>query len=105
MLGHLVPNSNLLHIMTNLKTILTLTLGASTLLQIACKNAQTNTVNSVKPVIVTDAVRYDSDDPAIWINKNDPSKSLIIATDKDADGALFVYDLQGKTVKEKVVSN
>ena len=105
MLGHLVPNSNLLHIMTNLKTILTLTLGASTLLQMACENAQTNNIESVKPVIVTDAVRYDSDDPAIWINKNDPSKSLIIATDKDADGALFVYDLQGKTVKEKVVSN
>lgn len=87
--------------MTNLKTILTLTLGASTLLQMACKNAQTNNVESIKPAIVTDAVRYDSDDPAIWINKSDPSKSLIIATDKDADGALFVYDLQGKTVKKK----
>jgi len=102
---HMVPNSNLFHVMTNYKIILTIAAGAVTLLQSACKNPQQNATNSVKPVIVTDAVRYDSDDPAIWINKTDPSKSLIIATDKDADGALYVYDLEGKTVKEKVVSN
>lgn len=91
--------------MTNYKIILSIGAGAVALLQSACKNPQQNASNPVKPVIVTDAVRYDSDDPAIWINKTDPSKSLIIATDKDADGALFVYDLAGKTVKEKVVSN
>jgi 3-phytase len=101
----MVPNSNLFHVMTNYKTILSIGAGAVALFQSACKNPQQNATNPVKPVIVTDAVRYDSDDPAIWINKTDPSKSLIIATDKDADGALFVYDLEGKTVKEKVVSN
>lgn len=91
--------------MTNYKIILLIGAGAVALLQSACKNPQQNATNSIKPFIVTDAVRYDSDDPAIWINKTDPSKSLIIATDKDADGALFVYDLEGKTVQEKVVSN
>ncbi|WP_312340565.1 phytase [Sphingobacterium sp.] len=91
--------------MTNYKTILSIAAGSVALLQSACKTPQQNSINPVKPVIVTDAVRYDSDDPAIWINKTDPSKSLIIATDKDADGALYVYDLEGKTVKEKVVSN
>jgi len=93
--------------MTTLKTTLFFCLAASTLVQVACNNPQpgTSTTDTIKPAIVTEAVRYDSDDPAVWINKTDPGKSLVIATDKDADGALFVYDLQGKIVKDKVVSN
>src|SRR5690606_17536514 len=93
--------------MTTLKTTLFFCLAASTFLPVACNNPQSGTsaTETVKPAIVTDAVRYDSDDPAIWINKTDPRESLVIATDKDADGALFVYDLQGKIVKDKVVSN
>jgi 3-phytase len=59
--------------------------------------------NAIKPVIITESVKYDTDDPAIWVNKADPSKSLIIGTDKDADGALYVFDLQGKIVQDKVV--
>jgi len=50
----------------------------------------------VQPVIVTETVQYDSDDPAIWVNPGDPSKSLIVGTDKSEDGALYVFDLQGK---------
>lgn len=42
---------------------------------------------ALKPVIVTDTVRFDTDDPAIWVNPTDGSKSLIVGTDKDADGA------------------
>lgn len=53
----------------------------------------------IKPVIVTDTVRHDTDDPAIWINPRDPSKSLIIGTDKDQDGGLYVFDLKGKIVR------
>ncbi|HEU4471495.1 MAG TPA: phytase [Flavisolibacter sp.] len=59
----------------------------------------------IKPVIVTEPVRYDSDDPAIWINVKDPSQSLVLGTDKEEDGALYVFDLQGKVVKDKVVRN
>lgn len=93
--------------MITLKTTLSITLVVSAMLQVACNNPQTHAVatDAIKPIFVTDAVRYDSDDPAIWINKSDPSKSLVIATDKDADGALFVYDLEGKVVKDKVVPN
>jgi 3-phytase len=54
-------------------------------------------------LVVTEPVRYDTDDPAIWINAIDPDGSLIIGTDKDADGALYVFDLHGKIVQEKVV--
>ncbi|WP_420839730.1 phytase [Aquiflexum gelatinilyticum] len=57
----------------------------------------------VKPLFVTDSVIYDTDDPAIWINSEDPSKSLIIGTDKDADGALFVFDLEGKKIDSLTV--
>ncbi|HVI44903.1 MAG TPA: phytase [Chitinophaga sp.] len=56
--------------------------------------------NAVKPVVVTAQTQYDSDDPAIWINKTDSSKSLIVGTDKNTDGALYVYDLDGKIVKK-----
>ncbi|QQD15528.1 phytase [Sphingobacterium sp. UDSM-2020] len=93
--------------MITLKTTRSISLIVSAIIQVACNNPQTNAVatDTIKPIFVTDAVRYDSDDPAIWINKADPSKSLVIATDKDADGALFVYDLAGKIVKDKVVPN
>lgn len=54
--------------------------------------------NALKPRVVTEATRHDTDDPALWINPKDPTKSLIVGTDKDTDGALYVFDLDGKTV-------
>lgn len=59
---------------------------------------------AIKPVIVTEPVVYDTDDPAIWINPTDPSKSMLIGTDKDAQGGLYAYDLTGKILKDKTVS-
>jgi 3-phytase len=50
----------------------------------------------LKPVVVTDTSIHDTDDPAIWVNPKDPSKSLILGTDKDEDGAVYVYNLDGK---------
>lgn len=61
--------------------------------------------NAIKPIIVTEPVKMDSDDPAIWINADDPSKSLIIGTDKDVDGALYVFNLEGKIIPEKTIRN
>lgn len=60
-------------------------------------------VAQVNPVLSTQPVAHDTDDPAIWINYADPSKSLIIGTDKDVDGALYVYDLEGNILEDKVV--
>lgn len=57
----------------------------------------------LQPKVISEAVRYDSDDPAIWINHGDPSKSLILGTDKDSDGALFVFGLDGKIRPELTV--
>lgn len=38
-----------------------------------------------------------ADDPAIWVNKNRPQKSLVIGTNKQQ--GLFVYDLKGNEVQ------
>ncbi|KAA6438252.1 phytase [Dyadobacter flavalbus] len=59
----------------------------------------------VQPVVITDSVVHDTDDPAIWLNQANPSGSLIIGTDKDQDGALYVYDMKGKVLNDKVVRN
>jgi len=37
------------------------------------------------------------------VNPSDPSKSLILGTDKDLDGALYVFDLEGKIQEDKTV--
>lgn len=57
----------------------------------------------IAPAVITDTTLHDTDDPAIWINRDDLSKSLIIGTDKDEDGALYVFDLNGKEVPGKSI--
>lgn len=64
------------------------------------QTTDTASVMMLKPVVTTDTVNHDTDDPAIWINPSDPAKSLIVGTDKDSDGALFVFNLEGKIVNK-----
>jgi 3-phytase len=45
----------------------------------------------------------DADDPAIWINRDDPKRSLVIGTAKDA--GLLVYDLRGRLVQALLPPN
>lgn len=52
-----------------------------------------------KPRAVTEPARWDTDDPAFWIDERDPAKSLVVGTDKHRDGALVVYALDGRIVK------
>jgi 3-phytase len=56
----------------------------------------------LSPIVITEPTAVDSDDPAIWINPEDPAKSLILGTDKG--GEIYVFDLDGKIVPEKVVT-
>ncbi|MGN6492474.1 MAG: phytase [Agriterribacter sp.] len=74
----------------------------------SCSNSQHTTQNSVgdttaiKPVVVTEKVLDDSDDPAIWIDTANLHNSLIIGTDKNNDnGGLYVFGLNGKINREK----
>lgn len=54
--------------------------------------------NALKPLQITEQTPHDTDDPAIWIHPTDASKSLIVGTDKEIGGGLYLYDLKGKIV-------
>lgn len=55
---------------------------------------------TIQPTVVTETVVHDTDDPAIWINPENASKSIIIGTDKDTDGGLYAFDLNGKIINK-----
>lgn len=70
----------------------------------SCNGIAQKTDNiAVKPLYVSDPVDFDTDDPAIWVNPTDPAKSLVIGTDKDTKGGLYVFDLKGKIIPAKTV--
>ncbi len=55
----------------------------------------------IRALLATAPVTQDADDPAIWVYPDDPSRSLILGTDKSEapQGALFVFDLEGRIVQ------
>ena len=57
---------------------------------------------ALTPVLITEQSAVDTDDPAIWINPEDPAESLILGTDKG--GSIFVFDLDGQIVPDKTVT-
>lgn len=59
--------------------------------------------DAIQPAVVTQKLTHDTDDPAIWIHPNDPAKSLIIGNDKDTDGGLYAFDLNGKIIARSEV--
>ncbi len=58
--------------------------------------------DAIKPITVTQQLPHDTDDPAIWIHPTDATKSIIIGTDKDTDGGLYAFDLNGKIIKKSI---
>jgi 3-phytase len=74
-------------------------------LSFACGSPQSATTTTssgddaapLQPALATDAVPTDPDDPAIWISPRDPTRFLILATDKiEASGGLYVFGPDGK---------
>ncbi|MBD3166936.1 phytase, partial [bacterium] len=63
----------------------------------------TKDVDRLEPVVVTDATLHDTDDPAIWVHPDDPARSLVIGTDKEEEGALYVFDMEGRVDEERTV--
>ncbi|TPX54416.1 3-phytase [Powellomyces hirtus] len=54
----------------------------------------------IVPKRETGPAGLDGDDPAIWIHKKDPARSVVITTSKeDEDGGLHVFGLQGKSLQ------
>lgn len=60
----------------------------------------TNGQKKLKPAVVTEKVVFDTDDPAIWINPENAENSMIVGTDKETGGGLYVFDLNGKIVRK-----
>ena len=59
----------------------------------------------LKPVVVTERVLGDSDDPAIWLNPTNPAGSLVLGTDKnDSLGGVYVFDLAGRVDRTRTVT-
>ena len=55
---------------------------------------------AAQPVAETEPVRHSgdaADDPAIWVDSRDPSRSTVIATDER--GGIAVYDLSGREIQ------
>jgi 3-phytase len=59
---------------------------------------------TLEPFRVTEVLPHDTDDPAIWIDSLHPERSLILGTDKDVDGGLYVYDLEGRVDSARSVT-
>jgi len=57
----------------------------------------------IAPDVITEKTLHDTDDPAIWVNKNDASKSIIFGTDKNTEGAIYAFDLDGKIIEDKTI--
>ena len=74
---------------------------ASLTLTVACGNK----FPEIVPDIITENTLHDTDDPAIWVNSKDASKSIIFGTDKDTDGAIYAFDLDGKIIENKTIRN
>src|SRR6056297_884266 len=75
--------------------------GFSVYLRMAIKNQQIFVINltaddETEPVKAEKGVDA-ADDPAIWINKSNPEKSLILGTNKES--GLHVYDMQGNELQ------
>ena len=85
------------------KSTILITFFSAAIFATGCNQEPANTDLVVKPLYTTDTVQFDSDDPAIWVNPKDPAQSLVIGTDKDENGALYVFDLKGKSIPEKTV--
>lgn len=74
----------------------TAALPASGVAESSPQNQQDTVAELVKPIIQTELMSNlgdAADDPAIWVNPTDATKSLVLATDKQ--GGLEVYNLQG----------
>jgi 3-phytase len=72
----------------------------SLLWKAAPQKKPSHSIVSVTPDVQTQVMaRFGdaADDPAIWVNKKHPQKSVVIGTNKQQ--GLFVYDLQGREVQ------
>lgn len=69
---------------------------------IACNRSK---LPPIEPDVITEFTINDTDDPAIWVNQKEPSKSIVFGTDKETNGAIYAFDLQGKVIEHMTIRN
>lgn len=57
----------------------------------------------LQPLVITEPVLHDTDDPAIWYNQEQPENSIVFGTDKDTEGAIYAFNLDGEILEDKVL--
>ncbi len=57
----------------------------------------------IAATVITEKTLHDTDDPAIWVNPDDASKSIVFGTDKNTEGAIYAFDLDGKIIEDKTI--
>ncbi|MGB8376355.1 MAG: phytase [Salegentibacter sp.] len=80
------------------------------LLLFSCGNSASEepvpvTPENTQPLVITEATPHDTDDPAIWINQQNPEESIIFGTDKATDGGVYAFDLDGNILEEKSITD
>ncbi|MDT0558234.1 phytase [Ichthyenterobacterium sp. W332] len=69
----------------------------------SCKK---NSLPVIEPVLRTELIPHDTDDPAIWVNISNPENSIVFGTDKDEiNGGVYAFNLDGKIIKGKSITN
>lgn len=68
---------------------------------VCCRNLSKLPI--IAPDVITEFTVNDTDDPAIWVNPEDPSRSIVFGTDKETNGAIYAFDLNGKIIEEKTI--
>ncbi|MEM1002216.1 MAG: phytase [Bacteroidota bacterium] len=59
----------------------------------------------IPPKVITEQTPHDTDDPAIWINRENPEESIVFGTDKDEiNGGVYAYNLDGKIIRDKSIT-
>lgn len=59
----------------------------------------------IKANLITEETPHDTDDPAIWVNTENPKESIVFGTDKDeTNGGIYAFDLNGKIIEEKSIN-
>ena len=69
---------------------------------LSCKQSR---LTPISPDVITEKTPNDTDDPAIWINSNNPAESIVFGTDKETNGGIYAFDLEGKIIHGKSIKN
>ncbi len=87
--------------MTYLKENRLIVLALIVAFTVSCKEQ----LSVIEPALITEKTPHDTDDPAIWINKENPAESIVFGTDKDeTNGGVYAFDLDGNIIENKSIT-